>query len=173
MTTDSETWRGFQTAREAVTTTPVDGLGFVFTAGDPLIGVDLDDCRDPETGKPTAWASQIISQLDSYTEVSPSGTGYHILVTGALPDGRNRAGDLELYDRSRFLHHRQVLYDSAPLSGRKIGQAPERFIGEYLIRDVANALGYEYRPQRKGFGRVAKSFRIHSSVDWLLIANSF
>jgi primase-polymerase (primpol)-like protein len=101
-TTDPDTWRRFQTAREAVTTTSVDGLGFVFTADDPLVGIDLDDCRDPETGEPTAWASRIISELDSYTEVSPSGTGYHVLVSGTLPEGRNRAGDLELYDRSRF-----------------------------------------------------------------------
>lgn len=101
-TTDPPTWRSFATAREGVTTTPVDGLGFVFTADDPLIGIDLDDCRDPESGEPTAWADDIIADLDSYTEISPSGTGYHILVTGTLPDGRNRAGDLELYDRSRF-----------------------------------------------------------------------
>lgn len=101
-TTDSETWRSFQTAREAATSMPVAGVGFVFTADDPLIGIDLDDCRDPETGEPTDWATEIIAQLDSYTEVSPSGTGYHVLVTGTLPDGRNRAGDLELYDRSRF-----------------------------------------------------------------------
>ena len=101
-TTDPETWRSFQTAREAATSTPVAGLGFVFTAEDPLIGIDLDECRDPETGEPTTRAARIIDQLESYTEVSPSGTGYHILVTGELPEGRNRAGTLELYDRSRF-----------------------------------------------------------------------
>lgn len=101
-TTKPDTWRDFQTAREAVTATPVDGIGFVFTADDPLIGVDLDSCRDVDTDEPTAWASQLIDQLDSYTEVSPSGTGYHILCTGTLPEGRNRAGDLEIYDRSRF-----------------------------------------------------------------------
>jgi primase-polymerase (primpol)-like protein len=101
-TTDPDTWRSFATAREAVTTTSVAGLGFVFTADDPLVGIDLDDCRDPTTGDPTSWASRIIGELDSYTEVSPSGTGYHILVSGTLPEGRNRAGDLELYDRSRF-----------------------------------------------------------------------
>ncbi|EMA56996.1 phage NrS-1 polymerase family protein [Halorubrum kocurii] len=101
-TTDPDTWRRFQTAREAVSVTGMAGVGFVFTADDPLIGIDLDDCRDPETGEPTDWAAAIIDQLDSYTEVSPSGTGYHILVTGTLPDGRNRAGNLELYDRSRF-----------------------------------------------------------------------
>jgi primase-polymerase (primpol)-like protein len=101
-TTDPETWRSFETAREGVTTTPVDGLGFVFSADDPLIGIDLDACRDPESGEPAAWAARIIAALDSYTEVSPSGTGYHILVTGALPDGRNRTDDIELYDGSRF-----------------------------------------------------------------------
>jgi primase-polymerase (primpol)-like protein len=101
-TTDPETWRSFETAREGVTTTPVDGFGFVFTADDPLIGIDLDECRDPASSEPVAWAERIIADLDSYTEISPSGTGYHILVTGTLPDGRNRAGDIELYDRSRF-----------------------------------------------------------------------
>jgi len=34
--------------------------------------------------------------------VSPSGTGYHVLVTGKLPDGRNRRGSVELYDTARF-----------------------------------------------------------------------
>ena len=101
-TTDATTWATFSAAREAVHTTPVDGLGFVFTADDPLIGIDLDDCRDPDAARPTAWAADIIDTLDSYTEVSPSGTGFHVLVTGTLPQGRNRAGDLELYDRSRF-----------------------------------------------------------------------
>ena len=47
-------------------------------------------------------ALDIIGRLDSYTEVSPSGTGYHVLVTGKLPDGRNRRGSVELYDTARF-----------------------------------------------------------------------
>lgn len=101
-TTTPETWTSFATAREAVTTTAVDGLGFVFTADDPLVGIDLDDCRDPAAETPAAWAAAVLDTLDSYTEVSPSGTGYHVIVTGDLPDGRNRAGDLEVYDRSRF-----------------------------------------------------------------------
>jgi primase-polymerase (primpol)-like protein len=64
--------------------------------------VDLDDCRDPETGTGANWATAIIDQLDSYTEVSPSGTGYHVLIDGELPDGRNRKGDVELYESARF-----------------------------------------------------------------------
>ena len=101
-TTSPETWTTFSMARQAVTNTPVDGLGFVFTAGDPLVGIDLDDCRDPAAETPTAWAAEVLDTLDSYSEVSPSGTGYHVIVRGERPEGRNRAGDLEVYDRSRF-----------------------------------------------------------------------
>ncbi|ELZ43744.1 hypothetical protein C463_08739 [Halorubrum californiense DSM 19288] len=101
-TTDPSTWEPFETAQEGAFDTPVDGLGFVFTADDPLVGVDLDDCRDPDAERPTAWVAEILDTLNSYAEVSPSGTGYHVLATGTLPDGRNRAGDIELYDRARF-----------------------------------------------------------------------
>ncbi|ELZ27030.1 hypothetical protein C474_16809 [Halogeometricum pallidum JCM 14848] len=78
------------------------GLGFVFTDDDPFVGVDLDDCRDVETGNGDLWAVSIVDRLDSYTEVSPSGTGYHVIIEGTLPDGGNRTGDLELYESARF-----------------------------------------------------------------------
>lgn len=48
-------------------------------------------------------------------------------------------------------HATDVLYDDAVLDGREIGQAPERFVEEHLIEPVAEALGYTYRPQPKGF----------------------
>ena len=138
-TTDPDSWRTFQTAREAVTTTPVAGLGFVFTADDPLIGIDLDDCRDPETGDPTAWADRIISQLESYTEVSPSGTGYHILVTGTLPEGRNRAGDLELYDRSRFFTVTGDHVDETPTTIAERAQAVATLHAAEVATDASDA----------------------------------
>ncbi len=80
-----------------------DGLGFVFTAADPYAGIDLDDCRDPETGEIGFWAQQIVDALESYTEVSPSGRGLHILVKAALPDhvGRKQ-GAVEVYDAKRY-----------------------------------------------------------------------
>ena len=78
------------------------GIGFVFTPEDDLCGVDLDGCLDPETGEIEPWAWEIIEELDSYTEISPSGTGVHILVRGELPEGRNRKGRFETYDRGRY-----------------------------------------------------------------------
>lgn len=100
--TDSETWREFETALAAVETERVDGIGFVFTEADDFVGVDLDTCRDPKTGEINDVARAIIDRLDSYTEVSPSGTGFHVLVRGTLPEGRNRRGSLELYETARF-----------------------------------------------------------------------
>jgi primase-polymerase (primpol)-like protein len=100
--TELQTWGSFETALEYTETEHADGVGFVFTDDDPIVGVDLDDCRDPETGDIDDDAQDIIERLDSYTEVSPSGTGYHVLIRGELPEGRNRRGSIELYDTARF-----------------------------------------------------------------------
>ena len=113
-TADPETWSSFETAREWAETENEDGLGFVFTDDDPIVGVDLDDCRDPETGTPEDWAKSVIERLESYTEVSPSGTGYHVLVSGSLPDGRNRKGDLEVYETARFFTVTGTHVDGTP-----------------------------------------------------------
>jgi putative DNA primase/helicase len=56
---DPETWGTFAQARAAA----ADGVGFVFTAGDGLAGVDLDDCIDPQTAEIAPWAAAIISQI--------------------------------------------------------------------------------------------------------------
>ncbi len=100
--TEQKTWDNFETALEYTKTEHADGVGFVFTDDDPIVGIDLDDCRDPETGDVDDVAQDIIERLDSYTEVSPSGTGYHVLIRGELPEGRNRRGSIELYDTARF-----------------------------------------------------------------------
>src|SRR5215203_3329960 len=97
-----ETWTSYQEAVRACKEEGYGGIGFVFTPKDDLCGVDLDKCLDPATGEIEPWAWKIIEELDSYTEISPSGTGLHVLVRAALPKGRNRKGRFEVYDRSRY-----------------------------------------------------------------------
>jgi primase-polymerase (primpol)-like protein len=59
------------------------GVGVVFHATlNMFAGVDLDVCRNPTTGVLVPWAQSIVRAFDSYTEVSPSGTGVKILVRG-------------------------------------------------------------------------------------------
>ena len=99
---DPETWGMLVEAREAARQSNYDGIGFVFTATDPFCGVDLDRCLDSDTGEVEPWALEIIEELSSYTEISPSGSGLHILVRARLPEGGNRKGRVEMYDRGRF-----------------------------------------------------------------------
>jgi hypothetical protein len=100
--TDPETWAGYEEAVSARREHGYDGIGFAFTAEVVLCGVDLDACLEPETGEIESWAQEIVEELDSYTEISPSGTGIHVLVRAELPEGRNRKGRFEAYDRGRY-----------------------------------------------------------------------
>jgi len=100
--TTPETWAGYQEAVRTCKEHGYDGIGFVFTPEDDLCGVDLDRCLDPQTGEMEPWAQEIVEELNSYTEISPSGTGVHVLVRAKLPRGRNRKGRFEAYDRGRY-----------------------------------------------------------------------
>ena len=76
--TDPSTWGTFQQAQKAAEVDGVDGIGFVF-ADDGLVGIDLDKCV-LEDGTLHPAAAEIVRDLDSYTELSPTGTGVHVIV---------------------------------------------------------------------------------------------
>ena len=100
--TDLMTWGTFEEAYEAYGSGRYSGVGFVFCSADPYVGVDLDSCVDAQTGELELWAAEIVAELDSYAELSPSGTGVHVIARGALPGGRRRKGRVEMYDQGRF-----------------------------------------------------------------------
>lgn len=105
---DPNTWASFEEAVAAWESSDGRylGVGFVFAPEDPFCGVDLDDCRDPATGDLAPWAQEIVKELDSYTEVSPSGSGVKIFLCARKPGGRCKArcetGEVEIYDKRRF-----------------------------------------------------------------------
>ncbi len=88
------TWGTLDDAIMRAVADSLDGIGFVFSPDDPFAGYDLDDCRDPQTGVIQEWAWKIIRAMNSYAEVSPSGTGIKGLIRGQLP-GRGRARYLD------------------------------------------------------------------------------
>ena len=113
--TDLMTWATFEEALAAYEASepPYDGIGFVFCSADPFAGIDLDNCLDPESGEVSLWAQKIIDRVqEGYVEISPSGTGVHIIVEGTVRDGRARRkvrgregkviGEIEMYGRGRF-----------------------------------------------------------------------
>lgn len=90
--TDPATWASCDEVCRAFNASRHAGIGFVFTDSDPYVGIDLDGCRDPETGTVTDWALDEVKRFDSYTEISPSETGLKIWITAdtKLPKGRNK-----------------------------------------------------------------------------------
>jgi putative DNA primase/helicase len=113
-TTDPTTWGTFE---QCVAALPValeewahddpgayrgGGLGYVFSHDDPYTGIDLDHCRNPDTGAIATWAQAHVDAIASFTEATPSGTGLHIWVQGALPPHGRKKGDVEMYTWGRF-----------------------------------------------------------------------
>jgi hypothetical protein len=97
--TDSATWVGFTEALLYYRAKGLDGIGYVPLPEDRLAFCDLDECRDPLTGAVEPWAAAIVTELASYTEVTASATGLHVVCHGRKPDRkRSKKGRVEIYD---------------------------------------------------------------------------
>lgn len=111
--TDSATWSSLSDA--ALVIERNEGLGFVFTDTDQIIGIDLDGCRDPESGFIEPWAAAILDRFSgTYAEVSPSETGVKIFaetshrwasgnkLNARAEDKYGKQPQIEVYQRGRF-----------------------------------------------------------------------
>lgn len=99
---DKSTWSSYE---NAVNAEGVDGIGFFFEP--PYLGIDIDDIDDDlhrfkQGDKLDNIVSEFNEAFKSYTEVSPSGNGLHIIVKGKIPGSRRRKGNIEMYDSGRF-----------------------------------------------------------------------
>src|ERR1044071_3304705 len=95
---DAATWASFDKVGLAFNVNEHAGIGFVFSEADEFCGIDFDHCV--EDGHATTEAAKWIARLDSYTEVSATGTGVHVIVRAKCAKGVKRNG-IEVYDRLR------------------------------------------------------------------------
>src|SRR5699024_6963240 len=91
-----------------------DGIAYFFQ--EPYIGIDIDGVPNEieeylENEDADNIVSEFVESLESYAEVSPSGTGIHVIVKGTLPPHGRRRGNVEIYTTGRFF----------TMTGRKIG----------------------------------------------------
>jgi hypothetical protein len=84
----------------------VDGIGFEFSPDGDEAGVDIDDAIDAATKDLKPWAAAIVTDLDTYCETSPSGTGVKLYLRGKKPGKECKKpfhdGEVEVYDGGRF-----------------------------------------------------------------------
>jgi putative DNA primase/helicase len=98
-----ETWNTYDSAVDCVKRGLARGIGYEFDSGG-LYGVDLDHVIDAD-GTLTPEATEIVRLLDSYTEVSPSGSGLHSFVFAPGADitrHRKQDGFTEIYSEGRY-----------------------------------------------------------------------
>ena len=107
---DPTTWGTYDEAmdyaqRQGLIAGKSGGVGFEFAGG--YAGIDLDHVIEAD-GTLKKFAQDIVSMMNSYTEISPSGTGLHILFKLTCPlseiGDRNRDSKLgiEIYDSGRY-----------------------------------------------------------------------
>lgn len=137
-TTGHKTWASFEECYEAVKGGTYRGLGFVFT--DDYIVIDLDNVVD-RNGYILPEAADIIEAVDSYTEVSQSGRGFHIIARksglilerkrGLLRDchfsGTGKKPEIEIYANERYI----ILTGRVFEGRREIKDAPEALENVY------------------------------------------
>jgi len=78
------------------------GVGFAFLPDDGLIGIDIDGAIDPDSGQVSERCAAIIAACGSFTELSPSGKGVHIIVQGTTETNKSNDIGLEVFCGRQF-----------------------------------------------------------------------
>lgn len=95
---DPSHWSTFDQAVAAAASNWASGIGFVFTRECPFTGIDLDESTDLNTFQKQ---KEIYEAFQTYSELSPSGKGLHLICRGKVPVGR-RFKKIEIYPHGRF-----------------------------------------------------------------------
>lgn len=103
-----------------------DGVGFAFLPGDGLIGIDLDGMIDPDTGEISDRCSEIIKACDSYTEVSPSGKGVHIICSGETETFKSNKVGIEVFAGRQYFTFTAKPWPGAPHEVRALNESALR-----------------------------------------------
>jgi hypothetical protein len=176
--TNPSTWTDFETAWAAYQTGRFDGIGFALGPDSEIgvnwAGVDWDKVIDA-AGKLLAGIRFHCRMLDSYTEISPSGTGVKQLVMGNLPPeggSHGRAGDdgakIEMYDKGRYFTVTSQHLEGTPLEinerSQELAEMHERFVTKKSERRTReNSEPPEKKPEIKTHANVSSSLGISAS----------
>lgn len=109
--TNPSHWSSFDEAMAAYSGGSYSGIGFVFSSVDPFTFIDLDHSDNPEVSK---RQHEIYGTFNSYSELSPSGQGLHIIVKGSVPQGRRR-NCIEIYSNERYATFTGNVYCNEPI----------------------------------------------------------
>jgi putative DNA primase/helicase len=163
-TTTPDDWTEYNRAVATYTRGRYDGLGFVLQPGDGIGGLDLDGCRDPETAHIEPEALAIAHAVNSYAEISPSGTGIRIFFRAKLPgSGRRTAArwkrgtskaEIEIYDKGRYLTFTGQHLEGTPRNVEARQEEIDALLAEYFPAPAPTERQRPTTPERLGDNQV-------------------
>lgn len=112
-----------------------NGLGFASIKNDGLIAIDIDHNANPEL------VQNLISGLNSYTEVSPSGNGYHIWVQGETRTFKDNNVGIEVFCGSQFLTMTAKQVEGTPFEVNPISEKALK-----SLREIIKGKQYDVKP---------------------------
>ncbi len=145
MSNAASTWATFDDATAALEShSEWAGLMLALVADDDLVAIDLDGCLDA-SGAFSPAARDLVETFETYTEVSPSGTGLHLLLRGRKPEGSRckskrleGIAQIEIYEHKRFI----------AMTGRRVAGTPETPQERQIELDDRCAELWPPRPER-------------------------
>lgn len=133
-----DTWVTFDEAVAAKEKFHLDGLGFFF--GNGYMGIDIDHAKDDverylEGDITDNVVNDFMSRTHSYSELSMSGEGIHIIIKGKVPGERRRKGNVEMYDSMRFFAMTGNFFGSYPEINNPEEKILKELYDKYLQAD--------------------------------------
>ncbi len=113
-----------------------DGLGFAFTPDDDFAFIDLDKCINTGSMEISADARYIVELANSYTEISPSGTGLKIYIISKMPDDhrcQDEAKGFEVYHQGAYSCVTGNHFDDAPRMIRTLSEGDVQRILDFMF----------------------------------------
>lgn len=158
---DPDTWVDYWTAAQAVEAGEYGSVGFVLGGEAGLCVVDFDNVKESTSDPWPEWVTRELDELDSYTEVSASGRGLHVLVWGALPGpNMNRQKcHVELWGSNKMF-----ALSGNVLEGRSTIQTRDLSV---LYSRIANGkIGPNYKPPIIAERWDSEKFRAVCNDEW-------
>ena len=121
--TNSATWGTFEQAVSLVEAGAADGIGFALQP--PYVGIDLDE-ELPENDR-----YAIMLALGSYSEVSVSGAGHHVILKAHLNGGRHPKG-FGVFQKGRLWYCSGEHVTGTPVTVEERQAELEAVLAEYL-----------------------------------------
>lgn len=148
------------------------GVTFILRKQYGISFIDLDDKpTDPASASDIAGFRAILDATQSYSEVTPSGRGVHVIVKGSIPSGI-RYGHVEIYSDARHMTCSGLALPGHPVDMR---DAQSFLTRAYQARQAQMPMSYADEPETEAdeviWNRAmnacnGQKFRILSSADW-------